>query len=250
MLRGQWSFAAYRSVFSSDEFLSTLGYSAFASLMAIVVGAVIVVPTAYWVRLRLPKLRPIVEFVSLLPLIIPPVVLVFGYIRLFGSNSYLPLTMSENGTNILLVIGYVTLSLPYMFRAVDNGMAAIDITTLTEAAESLGASRLRTIAEVIFPNVRSAIVSGAFLTFSISLGEFVFASLLNRPAFGPYMVKMGQDRAYEPAALAVLSFALTWGCMVLMQLFANKKPGQRWLPRRMTRQAPMSSSMPPRSATR
>lgn len=129
-------------------------------------------------------------------------------------------------------------------------MAAIDITTLTEAAESLGASRLRTIAEVIFPNVRSAIVSGAFLTFSISLGEFVFASLLNRPAFGPYMVKMGQDRAYEPAALAVLSFALTWGCMVLMQLFANKKPGQRWLPRRMTRQAPMSSSMPPRSATR
>lgn len=119
MLRGQWSFAAYRSVFSSDEFLSTLGYSAFASLMAIVVGAVIVVPTAYWVRLRLPKLRPIVEFVSLLPLIIPPVVLVFGYIRLFGSNSYLPLTMSENGTNILLVIGYVTLSLPYMFRAVD-----------------------------------------------------------------------------------------------------------------------------------
>ncbi|BCH54855.1 ABC transporter permease [Agrobacterium vitis] len=250
MLRGQWSFAAYRSVFSSDEFLSTLGYSAFASLMAIVVGAVIVVPTAYWVRLRLPKLRPIVEFVSLLPLIIPPVVLVFGYIRLFGSNSYLPLTMSENGTNILLVIGYVTLSLPYMFRAVDNGMAAIDITTLTEAAESLGASRLRTIAEVIFPNVRSAIVSGAFLTFSISLGEFVFASLLNRPAFGPYMVKIGQDRAYEPAALAILSFALTWGCMVLMQVFANKKPGQRWLPRRIARQAPLSSSMPPRSATR
>nr|WP_247749151.1 MULTISPECIES: ABC transporter permease subunit [unclassified Rhizobium] len=231
MLRGQWSFAAYRSVFSSEKFLATLGFSATASLLAIIAGALIVVPTAYWVRLKLPKIRPMIEFISLMPLIIPPVVLVFGYIRLFGSNSFLPLTMSETGTNVLLVIGYVVLSLPYMFRAVDNGMAAIDIKTLTEAAESLGASRLRTVAQVIFPNIRSAILSGAFLTFSISLGEFVLASLLNRPAFGPYLVQTGQDRAYEPAALAIMSFGIIWFCMVLMQLFATKRPGQRWLPR-------------------
>lgn len=231
MLRGEFSFAAYRSVFGSDQFIATITYSAVASLMAIIVGAVVVVPTAYWVRLKLPKIRPIIEFISLLPLIVPPVVLVFGYIRLFGSDSYLPLTASENGTNALLVVGYVVLSLPYMFRSVDNGMAAIDIATLTEAAESLGASRFRTIATVIFPNVRSAIMSGAFLTFSISLGEFVLASLLNRPAFGPYLVQLGQDRAYEPAALSILSFAFTWGCMLLMQLFATRKPGQRLLPR-------------------
>lgn len=240
MVRGKWSFAAYESVFSSDRFLSSLGFSAFVSLLAIIVGALIVVPTAYWVRLKLPKIRPIVEFISLLPLVIPPVVLVFGYIRLFGSDSWLPLTMSDQGTNTLLVVGYVVLSLPYMFRAVDNGMAAIDIATLTEAAESLGASRARTVALVIFPNVRSAIMSGAFLTFSISLGEFVLASLLNRPAFGPYMVQLGQDRAYEPAALAILSFGLTWGCMVLMQLFGTRKPGQRWLPR-LSKQSPGSS---------
>ena len=166
-----------------------------------------------------------------MPLIVPPVVLVFGYIRLFGSSSWLPLTASALGTDALLVIGYVVLSIPYMFRAVDNGLAAIDIGTLTEAAESLGASRLHTIATVIFPNIRAAIISGAFLTFSISLGEFVLASLLNRPAFGPYLVQLGQDRAYEPAALAIMSFAFTWGCMALMQLFATLKPGQRWFPR-------------------
>jgi putative spermidine/putrescine transport system permease protein len=231
MTRGELGFAAYRSVFTSADFLATITYSTIASLIAILIGAVIIVPTAYWVRLKVPKLRPIVEFISLLPLIVPPVVLVFGYIRLFGSSSFLPLTTTTLGTDVLLVIGYVVLSMPYMFRAVDNGMAAIDISTLTEAAESLGASRLRTIATVIFPNVRSAIMSGAFLTFSISLGEFVLASLLNRPAFGPYLVQLGQDRAYEPAALAILSFGFTWGCMALMQLFATMKPGQRWLPR-------------------
>nr|WP_255616958.1 ABC transporter permease subunit [Aurantimonas sp. VKM B-3413] len=231
MIRGTWSFEAYRSVFNSEVFFATVSFSAVASLAAIVVGILIVVPTAYWVRLKLPRLRPLVEFISLMPLIIPPVVLVFGYIRLFGSDSILPFTMSNTGTNVLLVAGYVVLSLPYMYRSVDNGMAAIDITTLTEAAESLGASRLRTIAGVIFPNVRAAIVSGAFLTFSISFGEFVIASLLNRPAFGPYLVQIGQDRAYEPAALAIMSFALIWACMVLMQLFAARKPGRRLLPR-------------------
>jgi putative spermidine/putrescine transport system permease protein len=231
MTRGELGFAAYRSVFNSAAFLATITYSTVVSLIAIVIGAVIIVPTAYWVRLKVPRLRPVVEFISLLPLIVPPVVLVFGYIRLFGSNSWLPLTTSSLGTDTLLVLGYVVLSMPYMFRAVDNGMAVIDIATLTEAAESLGATRLRTIAWVIFPNVRAAIISGAFLTFSISLGEFVLASLLNRPAFGPYLVQLGQDRAYEPAALAIMSFGFTWACMALMQVFAIRKPGQRWLPR-------------------
>jgi putative spermidine/putrescine transport system permease protein len=227
MKRGELSFAAYGSVFQDGVFLNALTFSIIASAAAIGVGALLVVPTAYWVRLRLPKLRAVVEFVSLLPLIIPSVVLVFGQIRMFGSSSFLPLTTSDWGINSLLVIGYVVLSLPYMFRAVDNGMAAIDIATLTEAAESLGASRGRIIFSIIFPNIRAAVVSGAFLTFSICLGEFAIASLLNRSAFGPYMVQLGQDRAYEPAALAIMSFGLTWVLMGFMQAFANMKPGQR-----------------------
>lgn len=231
MRRGALSFDAYASVFSSSAFLNTLSFSVLASLAAVIFGAVLVVPTVYWVRLRVPKLRPLVEFISLMPLIIPPVVLVFGHLRMFGTSSIVPLTMTDSGTNVLIVMGYVVLSLPYMFRAVDNGMAAVDIGTLTEAAEILGASRLRVVTAVIFPNVRSAIISGAFLTFSICLGEFVLASLLNRPAFGPYMVQLGQDRAYEPAALAILSFALTWLLMGLMQFFATRKPGQSILPR-------------------
>lgn len=230
-LRGQLSFEAYNVVFADPRFLSTVTYSAIASAAAIVLGAIVVVPTAYWVRLKLPKFRPVVEFITLLPLIVPPIVLVFGYIRLYGSSSWLPLTGSDTGTNLLIVIGYVVLSLPYMYRSIDNGMSVIDIATLTEAAEILGASRLRTITDVIFPNVRSAIVSGAFLTFSISFGEFVLASLLDRDAFGPYLVLIGEDLAYEPAALATMSFALTWGMMILMQLFASRKPGQRLLRR-------------------
>jgi len=62
---------------------------------------------------------------------------------------------------------------------------------------------------------------GAFLTFAIVIGEFTFASLLDRPAFGPYLQLIGANRAYEPSALAIIAFALTWACMGLIQLVGS-----------------------------
>jgi len=145
-------------------------------------------------------------------------VIVFGYIRLYNTSSILPLTGTAMGTNVLLMMGYATLSLPYMYRAVDTGLRTIDIATLTEAAQSLGAGWVTIMARVILPNVLVAVLSGAFLTFAIVIGEFVMAALLNRPAFGPYLQLIGANRAYEPAALAVIAFAITWICMGLIQL--------------------------------
>lgn len=218
MRRGEYSLDAYRKVFEDPRFQETFSYSVIMALFTIAVGMLIVVPTAYWVRLKLPRLRPVVEFVTLLPLVIPPIVIVFGYIRLYNTSSFLPMTGSATGTNILLMMGYATLSLPYMYRAVDTGLRTIDVATLTEAAQSLGAGWTTILAKVILPNVLVAVLSGAFLTFAIVIGEFVMAALLNRPAFGPYLQLMGANRAYEPAALAVIAFAITWACMGLIQL--------------------------------
>lgn len=227
MRRGEYSLDAYRSVLADPRFQQTLGYSVMMAIATIIVGIIIVVPTAYWVRLRLPRLRPVMEFITLLPLVIPAIVIVFGYLRLFNTSSILPLTGSGSGTNILLMFGYVVLSLPYMYRAVDTGLSTIDVRMLTEAAQSLGASWTRILMQLIMPNVFAAIMSGAFLTFAIVIGEFTMASLLNRPAFGPYMQILGANRAYEPAALAVISFAITWLCMGLLSLAARLVRGQR-----------------------
>ena len=216
--RGVYSFDAYRSVLGDPQFVATFTYSVVLALFTIVLGVLIVTPTAFWVRLKLPQLRPLVEFITLLPLVIPPIIIVFGYIRLYNTASYLPLTGSAFGTNILLMFGYATLALPYMYRAVDTGLRTIDIRTLTEAAQSLGAGWTTVIGRLILPNVLVAVLSGAFLTFAIVIGEYVLAALLNRPAFGPYMVWMGGNRAYEPAALAVIAFSITWACMAVIQL--------------------------------
>ena len=218
MRRGEYSLDAYRVVMGDPRFRDTFAYSVTMAVLTIIVSTCLVVPTAYWVRLRLPRWRPVVEFVTLLPLVVPPIVIVFGYIRLYNTSSFLPLTGTTFGTDVLMVAGYTVLSLPYMYRAVDTGLRAIDVQTLTEAAESLGASRLTILTRIILPNVLIAVLSGAFLTFAIVIGEFVLAALLNRPAFGPYMQLIGANRAYEPAALAVISFAVTWACMGLIQL--------------------------------
>ena len=219
MKRGEYSFEAYRVVLGDPRFQASLGYSVVLALVTIVIGVLLVVPTAYWVQLRLPRLRPVVEFITLLPLVIPAIVIVFGYLRIYNSESWLPLTDTRRGTDLLLAFGYVTLALPYMYRSVDTGLRAIDVRTLTEAAESLGAGWATILFKVIFPNIRSAILSGAFLTFAIVIGEFTFAALLDRPAFGPYLQLVGANRAYEPAALAIIAFVVTWACMGLIQVF-------------------------------
>ena len=221
--RGEYSFEAYRVIFADQRFQETFGYSVAVALATILFGVLLVVPTAYWIRLKLPYLRPVVEFITLLPLVIPAIVIVFGYLRMYNSSSFLPFTGSRRGTDILLIFGYATLALPYMYRAVDTGLRAIDVRTLTEAAENLGANRFTILFRVILPNIRTAILSGAFLTFAIVIGEFVFASLLSRPAFGPYLQLIGANRAYEPSALAIIAFMVTWACMGLINVFGQSK---------------------------
>ncbi|MCV2877773.1 ABC transporter permease [Sedimentimonas flavescens] len=218
MRRGVYSFDAYAKVLADPQFRQTFSYSVFMALLTIVFGMFLVVPTAFWVRLKMPRMRPVVEFVTLLPLVIPAIVVVFGYIRLFNTSSWLPLTGTTLGTNMLLMFGYATLSLPYMYRAVDTGLRTIDVATLTEAAQSLGAGWITVLARVILPNVLVAVLSGAFVTFAIVMGEFTMAALLNRPAFGPYLQLMGANKAYEPFALATIAFVITWACMGLIQL--------------------------------
>jgi putative spermidine/putrescine transport system permease protein len=223
MRRNEYSFDAYKVVLTDPHFQASFGYSILMGLFAIVLGVLLVVPTAYWVQLRLPKLRPVVEFITLLPLVIPAIVIVFGYLHIYNSSSILPLTGNDRATDFLLICGYVTLCLPYMYRSVDAGLRAVDVRALTEAAECLGATWPTILFKVIFPNVRSGILSGAFLTFAVVIGEFTIASLLNRPAFGPYLQLIGANRAYEPSALAIIAFIITWASMGLIQVFGSAR---------------------------
>jgi len=209
---GVLSFTAYTRVFNDPNFLYNFSYSALWAVLTIIVGILIFVPTAYLIRLKLPKFRTPVEFITMLPFVIPAIVYVFSLVRTFSQP---PLLIVNSPA--LLIAAYTVLSMPYMYSAIDTGLRAIDVRTLTEAAQSLGAGWGTVLFRVILPNIRVAILSGAFLSFAIVIGELILAQYLVKPAFAPYMAYLMQQKAYEPAAMAILSFALTWASMGIIQ---------------------------------
>jgi putative spermidine/putrescine transport system permease protein len=232
MQRGVIGIKAYESAFADIDFWKTFGYSMFLAVMTIIASIILVVPTAYWIRLRLPEARRLVEFITLLPFVIPAIVLVFGMIRLYSTPVHLPfteidimppLTNSTFGTNTLMIGGYMVLGLPYMYRSIDTGLRSVDVGTLTEAAQSLGANWYTIIVRVILPNIRTALLSGAMLIFAIVLGEVILATYLGVQAFGPYLLLLGRHRAFEPAALSFTTFLLTWVAMGIIQLVTGGK---------------------------
>jgi putative spermidine/putrescine transport system permease protein len=228
MKKGVISFLAYQKVLEDPQFLESFRYSAVMGVITVIFSTLLFVPTVYWIYLRIPKLRPVLEVITILPFIIPVIVYVFGLIRTFSGPPF-ELTLTPFKTDILITAGYIILSMPFMFRAIDVGMRAIDVRALTEAGQSLGANWFQILFHVIFPNLRIAILSGALISFALVIGELILGDFLVRPALGPYMVLVGRDKAYEPAALAIMSYALTWVCLGLIQFFSRGGSTQQQL---------------------
>lgn len=216
------SFEAYRKLFADTNFMPSFTESIVNAVITIVISLLIIVPTAYWVTLRLPKLRSVIEFVSLLPFVIPAVVLVFAIILLYSSPPLL-FTATYTSSRVVLICIYVALSFPYMFRSVDNGLRAIDVRTLTEAAQSLGANWTTILFKVIFPNLRAALLSGSLLTFAIVIGELTIALYMAQDTLGPYMADLTRSKVYEPSAMAIVAFAITWAAMGLIQFVTGEQ---------------------------
>jgi putative spermidine/putrescine transport system permease protein len=219
--KGHLGFKAYANVFSDPVFQLKFPASILWAVLTILVAILLFVPTAYWVRLKVPVFRPAVELITLLPFVVPAIVYVFGLVRTYSQP---PLLIVDSPA--LLVAGYTALSMPYMYRSIDTGLRAIDVQTLTEAAQSLGAGWGTILFKVIFPNIRVSILSGAFLSFAIVMGEYTLAQYLAKPAFAPYIALLIQNKAYEPAAATIISFALIWACMGIIQVIGGSEQGQ------------------------
>ena len=96
-------------------------------------------PTIYWVHLKLPRLRPVIGFMALVPFVVPPIILVVGLLEFFKDTLHAPFWFLGK-PDLFLVGAYVILAFPYMYFSLDAGFRAIDVHTLTEASQSLGAS--------------------------------------------------------------------------------------------------------------
>jgi putative spermidine/putrescine transport system permease protein len=108
-----------------------------------------------------------------------------------------------------------------MFFTLDAGFRAIDVHTLTEASQSLGAKWYVTLLRVIVPNIRAAALGGAFLTLAIVMGEFTIASLAAFHTFPTYIQYINETKAFPAAAVSLMSFGITWAAMLAL-LFVGR----------------------------
>jgi putative spermidine/putrescine transport system permease protein len=174
---GTWSVSAWRQIASYQgtgipPLLSSIEITLELAVITCAVMLVLLVPTMVWVQLRVRWLARTIEFLCLLPLTIPAIVLVVGLAYIYNRIQRIELSA------LMLFWVYVILALPYAYRALSAGLTAIDVTTLSEAARSLGASWFTVIVRVIVPNMRAAVLNAVVLTVSLVLGEFTIAYLL------------------------------------------------------------------------
>jgi putative spermidine/putrescine transport system permease protein len=205
---GRYDLSAYQTILRDPRFWESFRLSFGLALETIVLSLLLVVPAAYWVNLRVPRLRPVVEFLSVLPFVVPPIVLVVGLLAVYRGPEFFV------GSPQILVAGYVILTLPYVYRSLDVGLRSVDVRTLTEAAQSLGAGWRQTLLWVILPNIRAALLSASLLTLTIVMGEFTMANVMLFYTFPVYMNYVGETHATPAAALTVVSFTITWTAML------------------------------------
>jgi putative spermidine/putrescine transport system permease protein len=219
------SFSSYGFIVHDPQFWSTIKLSFRLALETIVIGLALFVPTIYWVHLKLPRLRPLIGFMALVPFVIPPIILVVGLLKFYKDTLHAPFWFLGK-PDLFLVGAYVILAFPYIYFSLDAGFRSIDVHTLTEASQNLGASWRTTLGRVILPNIRVAALSGAFLTLAIVMGEFTIASLATFHTFPTYLQQINQDQAYPAAAATLLSFGITWLAMLSI-LLIGRRGGQR-----------------------
>lgn len=206
---------AFGSVFTQPGFESSLWLSVQLAVMTWAITMVLMVPTTIYVHLRLPRLRRILESITILPIVIPPVVLIIGVLQVA------PLALKA--TWQLLGIEYVILAMPFAYRALDAGLRSIDLKTLTEASSNLGASWLSTLWRVIVPNLRTSLLSSTVLIVALVLGEFTMASLNLVQTFPVWIVLFDQDNAQISVAASMLALFVTWVLLMLIVTVGSRQ---------------------------
>jgi putative spermidine/putrescine transport system permease protein len=210
---------AFTQVTSYPSFGSAFALSMRLAVIATVLTLVLMVPTTVYVHLRLPRIRRVMETITILPIVIPPIVLIIGVLHV--APGWLL------GTPNLLGLEYVILAMPFAFRSLDGGLRAFDVKTMVEASNSLGAGWPTTLWRVIIPNLRTAILSATVLTVALVLGEYTMASLDNFQTFPVWIVDFEQNSGQVAVAASLLALFVTWILLMVIVTIGTRSSRKR-----------------------
>ncbi|MGY1622263.1 ABC transporter permease subunit [Geodermatophilus sp. SYSU D00965] len=225
----------YTSIPTAEGFGETFGRSLAIAVLTVLLSLLLMVPTVVLVELRLPRLRTTVELLTLLPLVLPPIALVVGVrsVLAWAPDHFFGTPLAEAFFALqrpalpwILVLVYVVLALPFVYRALDAGLRGTDLRTLTEAARNLGASWPRVLVSVVLPVLRTSVLNASFLTLALVLGEFTIAQILGFRTFPTWILEISGSRPQLSVAVSVLSLAITWVLLLLISALDRRRTGK------------------------
>jgi len=225
----------YTAIPGAEGFAEAFTRSLLIAGLTVVLVLLLMVPTVVLVNLRLPRLRTTVELLTLMPLVLPPIALVVGVrsVLAWAPDYFLdtPLAeaffaLQEPSLPWILVLVYVVLALPFVYRALDAGVRGADLRTLTEAARSLGASWPRVLMSVVLPVLRTSVLNASFLTLALVLGEYTMAAILGFETFPTWIVRISGSLPQLSVAVSVLSLLITWVLLLLISTL-DRRRGQK-----------------------
>jgi putative spermidine/putrescine transport system permease protein len=224
----QW----WQATISDHRIQSAFSTSISLATLTALIDIAVVVPAAYWSRVRNARIRPVVEVAAAIPFALPYVVIAFGLMQFSGV-----VAPQFQGTFPLLVAGHAAIAFPFVYWAVDGAMAAAGIERLSETAEACGASPFQIIRRVVVPNISSGLVTGGLLSFAASFGEFAMAQIIGRgldtvPLWSAEMIRSYTDTAGSYNRLAVVTL-LTFAVLFVLSavvVYWNRGQTVRLLP--------------------
>ncbi len=188
-----------------------IGNSFLLAAVTVAIVLVLLLPTMVLVHVQFPRLRRVLEFVCIVPITVPAIVLVVGLAPVYGV-----VVRVLGGSIWTLAFAYGITVLPYAYRAIQGNLDAIPVVTLSEAARTLGAGWPVILWRVLLPNLRSGVLAAAFISVAVVLGEFTIASLLNRVNLQTAMLQIGQSDPWVSVIVALLALALAFLLLIVI----------------------------------
>jgi putative spermidine/putrescine transport system permease protein len=217
---GGRSWDAWANLVQDPELSSAIVTSLLLAVFTVVLSLVLLVPTMIWVRLRVPWAGRLLESLCLLPLTIPALVIVVGITNVYQWVTYL---LGDSALNLTFV--YVVLVLPFAYRSLDSALSSIDAATLAEAARSLGAGWFTVIGRIIVPNIWTGVLSAAFISVALVLGEFTVASLLNYNNMQVVIALLGKSDANTSVAASLAALVFAFVLLMLLSFVGRTRRG-------------------------
>lgn len=210
--------------------LLTFRLAAITTLILFVIG----IPLAYWVAHTRTRIKPVIETLVSMPLVLPPSVLGFYLLLAFSPQNAFGQWL-EQWFNIRLVfsfaglvVGSVIFSLPFMVHPIQSGFQNLP-PSLIEASRTLGKSDRYTLFRILLPNIKPALLSGAVLSFAHTVGEFGVILMIGGNI--PGVTKVASIAIYDEVEslnyaaanfYALVLFAVTFAILLTVYVL-NKK---------------------------